>query len=119
MADTMQTADLDNTISILQQGLSSISSEDALKLIESWKQQIRSNISSTTLDEDLERLKLALMGVTDASIAAVIADLGQDTIQFADSLASELADSELADSELADKVRQLGALLSQAATSLE
>ncbi|MBW4659938.1 MAG: hypothetical protein KME15_14790 [Drouetiella hepatica Uher 2000/2452] len=115
----MQTADLDNTISILQQGLNSISSEDALKLVESWKQQIRANISSTTLDEDLERLKLALMGVTDASIAAAIADLGQDTIQFADSLASESADGEVADGELIEKVRQLGALLSQAANSLE
>lgn len=108
MADPIRTANLDSTISALQQGLSSISSDEAIDLIESWAQLIGANISFSTLDEDLDRLKLALMGVTDYSIAAAIAELGENTTKLADSL----------DGELANKVKQLGDLLSQAATTL-
>ena len=41
MADMMQTLDLNTTISVLQQDISSISMDEAMALIDSWHQQLQ------------------------------------------------------------------------------
>ncbi len=104
----MAQADLDTTIAALQQGLTAIPTDQAIAVIDSWQQQLQGN----DLAEDLGELKAALTsGKTSKgmSLAEILADIGQDTTEAAAN----------ADPGAAAKVKQLGELLSQAASSLK
>jgi hypothetical protein len=104
----MAQVDLDTTIAALQQGLTSIPPEQAVAVIEGWQQQLQGN----DLAEDLGELKAALTsGQTSKgmSLAEILTDIGQDTTEASAS----------ADPSAAAKVKQLGELLSQAASSLK
>jgi hypothetical protein len=104
----MAQADIDTTIAALQKGLTAIPTDQAIAVIDSWQQQLQGN----DIAEDLGELKAALTSGTTSkgmSLAEILADIGQDT--------SEAAES--ADPSTVAKVKQLGALLSQAASSLK
>jgi hypothetical protein len=104
MADSTRTIDIDTTIAALQQGLTVIPVNEAIAVIESWRQQLQ----GTDLAEDLGELKQALEeGDTDL-LSQLLVDIGEDT--------SESAASATGDTAL--KVEQLGELLSQAGQSL-
>jgi hypothetical protein len=104
MADSIRTIDVDSTIAALHQGLTSIPTEDAITIIESWQQQLE----GSDLAEDLGELKQALQSGDTATIAEIMVDLGEDTSESAAS----------ATGDVAMKVEQLGELLSQAGQSL-
>lgn len=101
-----QNIDIDTTISTLQQDLTSIPVEQAIAVIDAWKQQLQ----GSDLAEDLEQLKLALTrGTNDGStIAEILAQLSEDTSDASDNVSREVA----------PKVQQLAQMLSQAAESL-
>lgn len=108
MADVAQTANLDATIAALKQGLTAIPADQAIAVIDSWQQQLQ----GMDLAEDLGELKTALTGGTTSkgmSLAEILADIGEDTTEAAGS----------ATGDVAAKVKQLGELLSQAASSLK
>ncbi|NDJ16241.1 hypothetical protein [Myxacorys almedinensis] len=104
MADSTRTIDVDNTIAVLQQGLTSIPEGDAIAIIESWQQQLE----GSDLAEDLGELKQALQSGNSSAIAQIMVDLGEDTSESAAS----------ATGDIAIKVEQLGEMLSQAGQSL-
>jgi hypothetical protein len=103
----MAQADIDTTIAALQQGLTSIPADQAVAVIDSWQQQLQGN----DIAEKLGDLKAALTSGTTSngmSLAEILADIGTGTTAAAES----------ADPSAAAKVKQLGQLLSQAASSL-
>lgn len=103
MADA--TANLDATISALQGGLTSITADQAIAVIDSWQQQLQGN----DIAEDLGELKQALTNGDKASISKILSDLGEDTKGAASG----------ATGDVATKVQQLGTLLAQAGNSLK
>lgn len=101
MTYSTQSADLDRTISALQEDLTALPMNDAMAIIESWQQQLQGN----DIAEDLGELKQAIQSGDTDSIINILSDLGEDT----NAMAAELP------GDIADKVQRLGALLSQAA----
>ncbi|WP_373541315.1 hypothetical protein [Chamaesiphon sp.] len=104
----MAQADIDSTIAALQQGLTAIPADQAVTVIDSWQQQLQGN----PIAEKLGDLKAALTSGTTSngmSLAEILADIGQGTTEAAES----------ADPSAAAKVKQLGQLLSQSASSLK
>jgi hypothetical protein len=105
MADMAQTVDLDSTIALFQNGLTSIPPEAAIRNIEAWQEQLQ----GTEVAETLGELKLALdNGTGGSSIGDILTDLGSQTSAAAGS----------APSSQASKLEQLGQLITQAASSL-
>ncbi|CEJ48064.1 hypothetical protein [Umezakia ovalisporum] len=104
MADAIQNVDIDSTISALQRDLTSIPTDQAIAIINTWQQQL----SGTDFAEDLGELKEAILSGDTESIADILADLGQDTQSAAAN----------ATGDVAGKVLQLGETLCQASSSL-
>ena len=104
MADAIQNVDLDTTISALQRDITSIPTDQAMAIINTWEQEL----SGTDLAEDLGELKEALLSGDGEAIADILVDLGEDT----QTAAANITD------DIADKVRQIGQILSRAGTSL-
>ena len=103
----MAQVDIDSTIAALKQGLTAIPADQAVAVIEGWQQQL-----GDPLAKDLGELKAALSsGKTSSgkSLAEVLAGIGQMTT---DASAS-------ADPAAAAKVKELGELLTKAASSLK
>ncbi|HTL89033.1 MAG TPA: hypothetical protein VL134_06510, partial [Leptolyngbya sp.] len=72
MTDTAGTANLDETIALLQSGLASIDPEAALAAIEAWQEQVK----GTQIAETLGELKLAIDGgVRSGEIGAILSAL--------------------------------------------
>ena len=105
MADAIQNVDIDTTISALQRDLTSIPTDQAIAIINTWQQQL----SGTDLSEDLGELKEALLSGDAESIAEMLVDLGEDT-QSAGANAT---------GDVASKVQRLGEMLCQAGNSLQ
>ncbi|MEA5513169.1 hypothetical protein [Nodularia sp. UHCC 0506] len=105
MADAIKNVDIDSTISALQKNLTSIPTDQAMAIINTWQQQL----SGTDLAEDLGELKEALLNGDTESIAQMLVDLGEDT-QSAGTNAT---------GDIANKVQRLGELLCQAGNSLQ
>ena len=102
----MAQVDIDTTIAALKQGLTAIPADQAVTVIEGWQQQLQGNPLADTLGE----LKAALSGTSSGmSLSEILATLGEGTTESAAS----------ADPGAAAKVKQLGELLSQAASSLK
>ncbi|MDH6061926.1 hypothetical protein NWP17_16040 [Chrysosporum bergii ANA360D] len=104
MADAIQNVDLDTTISALQRDITSIPTDQAMAIINTWEQEL----SGTDLAEDLGELKEALLSGDGEAIADILVDLGEDT----QTAAANITD------DIADKVRQIGQILSRAGSSL-
>lgn len=101
MANTTQSANLDQTIALLQSGLVSIDPEAAIANIEAWQAQLQ----GTELAETLGELKLAIDGGTrSGEVGTILSQLGK---QAAAAAGSEQGDS-------ASKLQQLGQILSTA-----
>ena len=105
MADATQNIDIDTTISALQKNLTSIPTDQAMAIINTWQQQL----SGTDLAEDLGELKEALLSGDTSSIAEMLVDLGEDT-QSAGANAT---------GDIATKVQRLGEMLCEAGNSLQ
>lgn len=106
MADT-DLANIDTTISALEQGVTAVPIEQAIKVLESWQQQLQ----GLKIADDLGELKDALRKQKSASaIANLLVDLGEDT---AEELAIETSE------DVTAKVRQLASLLTQAGNALK
>ena len=105
MADATQNIDIDTTISALQKNLTSIPTDQAMAIINTWQQQL----SGTDLAEDLGELKEALLSGDTESIAEMLVDLGEDT-QSAGANAT---------GDIATKVQRLGEMLCEAGNSLQ
>ncbi|MBE9012927.1 hypothetical protein IQ250_22255 [Pseudanabaenaceae cyanobacterium LEGE 13415] len=88
MADTTRTANVDDTIALLQSGLISIDPEAALTNIESWQEQLK----GTPFAETLGELKLAIDGgIRSGEIGSIMADLGKQVSTAASSQEGEVA----------------------------
>ncbi len=106
MADLGQSADIDKTIAVLQQGITAIPVEQAIAVLESWQHQLQ----GLDIADDLGELKRALQKQKSAdAIANLLIDLGEDT---AGELAIETSE------DVTVKIRQLASLLTQAGTVL-
>ncbi|MBD2099491.1 hypothetical protein [Leptolyngbya sp. FACHB-261] len=105
MADVSQSADLNFTITALQQGLASVSVNDAIALIDSWQQELQGQ----DIGEDLGELKAALRSGNKSEISKILIDLGEDTSVAATD----------APADVASKLQQLGQLLIQAGESVK
>ncbi len=105
MADATQNIDIDSTISALQRDLTSIPTDQAMAIINTWQQQL----SGTDLAEDLGELKDAIASGDTSSIAEILVDLGEDTQNAAAN----------ATGDVATKVQRLGEMLSQTGSSLQ
>lgn len=104
MADIMQTLDLDATLAVLQQGVESISMDEAMAMIDSWHQKLQ----GTEIAQDLNEIKQALMGGNTVAIAKLLIGLGKDTSAAAAS----------ATDDVATQVQKLGSVLIQAGDAL-
>lgn len=101
MTNPTQTANLEATIALLKNGLTSIDPEAAIANIEAWQQQLQ----GTEIAETLGELKLAIdNGVRSGEIPGILADLGN---QAASAAGSQEGNS-------ASKLQELGQLLSNA-----
>jgi len=101
MANPTQSANIDETIALLQSGLVSIDPEAAIANIEAWQAQLK----GTELAETLGELKLAIDGgIRSGEIGSIMAHLGKQ--------ATAAASTEQGGS--ASKLQQLGQLLSSA-----
>ena len=99
-------ADLDMTIALLEQDLSTIALEDVNAVLESWQQQLQ----GLEIANDLGELQDALRKQKSAdAIANLLIELGGDTTS---ELLIETSE------ETAAKVRQLADLLRQAGQNL-
>ena len=104
----MSQVDIDTTIAALQKGLTAIPTDQAVSVIDSWQQQLQ----GSPLAEQLGELKAALSsGGTSKgkSLTEILTSIGQGTTEAA----------KTADPSAATKVKQLGELLSKAASSLK
>lgn len=105
MADIDQ-ANIDTTIAALEGGITSISIEQAMTVLEAWQQQLR----GLAIADDLGELKDALRKEKSAdAIANLLTSLGGDT---SSELTIDTSD------EVAGKIRQLSSLLTQAGAEL-
>ena len=89
----------------MQKNLTSIPTDQAMAIINTWQQQL----SGTDLAEDLGELKEALLSGDTESIAEMLVDLGEDT-QSAGANAT---------GDIATKVQRLGEMLCEAGNSLQ
>ena len=105
MADMMQTLDLNTTISVLQQDISSISMDEAMALIDSWHQQLQ----GTDIAQKLYELKQILIGGNTGSISKMLVELGENIIS---------AGAANPKDDAAANVQKLGNMLIQAGNSL-
>ncbi|GAX35873.1 hypothetical protein [Nodularia sp. NIES-3585] len=105
MADAIKNVDIDTTISALQRDLTSIPTDQAMTIIDTWQQQL----SGTDLAEDLGELKEAIASGDTSSIAEILVDLGEDSKNAASSVSGDVA----------KKVKRLGDMLAQAGNSLK
>ena len=104
MADMMQTLDLNTTISVLQQDISSISIDEAMALIDNWHQQLQ----GTDIAQKLIELKQILIGGNTGSISKMLVDIGENiSVGAANST-----------DDVAANVQKLGNMLIQAGNSL-
>jgi hypothetical protein len=104
MADMMQTLDLNSTISVLQQDISSISIDEAMALIDNWHQQMQ----GTDIGQKLIELKQILIGGNTMSISKMLVDIGENiSVGAANST-----------DDVAANVQKLGSMLVQAGNSL-
>lgn len=103
-----QAADLDNTLSALQGGLTSLPPEAAVANIESWQQQLKD--AAPEVASTLGELKSALTGggASGSSVGQLLAKLG--------SQASSAGAS--AGGDAGKKLQQLGETLTKAGGSL-
>ncbi|MBD1843709.1 hypothetical protein H6F89_09910 [Cyanobacteria bacterium FACHB-63] len=101
MANSTQSANLDQTIALFNSDLVQIDPEAALANIEAWQAQLK----GTELAETLGELKLAIDGGTrSGEIGSILSDLGKQATAAA---ATEQG-------EAATKLQQLGQILSNA-----
>ncbi len=104
MADMMQTLDLNTTISVFQQDISSISMDEAMALIDNWHQQMQ----GTDIGQKLIELKQILIGGNTMSISKMLVDIGENiSVGAANST-----------DDVAANVQKLGSMLVQAGNSL-
>ena len=103
--DMMQTLDLNTTISVLQQDISSISIDEAMALIDSWHQQLQ----GTDIAQKLYELKQILIGGNTGSISKMLVELGENIIS---------AGAANPKDDAAANVQKLGNMLIQAGNSL-
>jgi hypothetical protein len=102
--DMMQTLDLNTTISMLQQDISSISIDEAMALIDNWHQQLQ----GTDIAQKLIELKQILIGGNTGSISKMLVDIGENiSVGAANST-----------DDVAANVQKLGNMLIQAGNSL-
>ena len=103
------TAELDQTISALQGGLTSVPPATAVSVIESFETQVKS-LGATQIASGLAELKQLLTSgsATGPAIGKVLSQLGEQTASSASG----------ADATVAAKLKQLGELLSKAGASL-
>ncbi|HEY9783587.1 MAG TPA: hypothetical protein V6D09_26050 [Leptolyngbyaceae cyanobacterium] len=102
--DMMQTLDLNTTISVLQQDISSISIDEAMALIDNWHQQLQ----GTDIAQKLIELKQILIGGNTGSISKMLVDIGENiSVGAANST-----------DDVAANVQKLGNMLIQAGNSL-
>lgn len=95
------TANLDQTIALLQSGLVSIDPEAAVSNIEAWQEQLK----GTDLAETLGELKLAIDGgIRSGEIGTILSHLGKQATAAASSQ----------EGDAASKLQELGQLLSNA-----
>jgi len=100
----MQTLDLNTTISVLQQDISSISIDEAMALIDNWHQQLQ----GTDIAQKLIELKQILIGGNTGSISKMLVDIGENiSVGAANST-----------DDVAANVQKLGNMLIQAGNSL-
>jgi hypothetical protein len=104
MADMMQTLDLNTTISVLQQDISSISIDEAMALIDNWHQQMQ----GTDIGQKLIELKQILIGGNTMSISKMLVDIGEN-------ISAGAANST---DDVAANVQKLGNMLVEAGNSL-
>lgn len=67
--------DLDLTLTTLQQDLSTVSTEDAIAIIENWQDHFQGH----DLAADLDPLKQAISNSDTQAIADIITAVGEDT----------------------------------------
>lgn len=88
MADTAQTANMNDTIALLQSGLVSIDPEAAVANIESWQEQLK----GTPFAETLGELKFAIDGgIRSGEIGSILSDLAKQVNHAAQSQEGEVA----------------------------
>lgn len=105
---TTSTSELDQTISALKGGLTSVPPETAVSTIDSFEQQVR-GLGATEIADGLTNLKqLLTSGGSGSAISQALSQLGSQTTSAASS----------ADASLTSKLQELGQLLSQAGSSL-
>lgn len=103
------TTELDQTISALQGGLTSVPPATAVSVIDSFEQQVQ-GLGASEIASNLSSLKQLLTSgnATGAQIGQVLAQLGSQTTSAASG----------ADASISSKLQQLGALLTEAGKSL-
>ena len=106
---TSSTTELDQTISALQGGLTSVPPATAVSVIDSFEQQLQS-LGKSEIASNLSSLKQLLTSgsATGADIAQALTQLGSQTKGAASG----------ADAALSSKLQQLGELLTEAGKSL-
>ncbi len=104
------TSELDQTISALQGGLTSVPPATAVSVIDSFEKQV-SSLGATQIATDLSQLKELLTSgsATGPAIGKVLSQLGEQTTSAASG----------ADATVSSKLRQLGQLLADAGKSLQ
>jgi ABC-type transporter Mla subunit MlaD len=106
---TSSTAELDQTISTLQEGLTSVPPATALSLIDSFGQQVQ-DLGKSEIASNLSALKQLLTSgsATGPDIGQVLVQLGSQTTSTASG----------ADASISNKLQHLGQLLTEAGNSL-
>lgn len=101
MANSTQSANLEQTIALFNSSLASIDPEAALANIEAWQEQLK----GTEIAETLGELKLAIDGGTrSGEVGSILSDLGRQVTAAA---ATQQGDA-------AARLQQLGQVLSNA-----
>lgn len=103
------TTELDQTISALQGGLTSVPPATAVSVIDSFEQQVQ-GLGASEIASNLSSLKQLLTSgnATSQDIGQVLTQLGSQTTSAASG----------ADAAVASKLQQLGQLLAEAGKSL-
>lgn len=109
MPDTTQSTNLDSTIHLLQQDLSSVDTALAISIIERWETQLQ----ETDIFKDLSELKQAILNGDLRNLENLLRDLGEDTSAAAAHIRED------GSAEVAAKAEQVGKLLSQASQQVK
>ncbi|MBD1843422.1 hypothetical protein H6F89_08435 [Cyanobacteria bacterium FACHB-63] len=106
---TSSATDIDQVISALKGGLTSVPADTAVQVIDGFEQQVR-GLGATEIANNLVKLKSLLTsgGGSQQEIGQTLSQLGSQTSAAASG----------ADSELTGKLQELGQLLSNAGQSL-